>query len=63
MLIDENDKNTFQSYTHLHLHHLCAIVMDSVIREILIFILVTSSACIYMRATVEISSMLDDMQV
>jgi hypothetical protein len=57
------DENAFQSYIYLHLDHLCAIVMDSVIREIFIFILVTSSACIYMRATVEISSVLDEMPV
>jgi hypothetical protein len=57
------EENAFQSYIHLHLDHLYAIVMDSVIREILIFILVTSSACIYMRVTVEISSMLDDVPV
>jgi hypothetical protein len=57
------EENAFQSYIYLHLDHLYAIVMDSVIREILIFILVTSSACIYMRATVEISSMLDDVPV
>jgi len=57
------DANAFQSYIYLHLDHLCAIVMDSVLREILIFILVTSSACIYMRATVEISSVLDEMPV
>jgi hypothetical protein len=57
------EENAFQSYIHLHLDHLYAIVVDSVIREILIFILVTSSACIYMRATVEISSMLDDVPV
>ncbi len=53
------DENAFQSYIYLHLDHLCAIVMDSVI----IFILVTSSTCIYMRATVEISSVLDEMPV
>lgn len=57
------EENAFQSYIYLHLDHLCAIVMDSVIREIFIFILVTSSACIYMRATVEISSVLDEMPV
>ena len=57
------EENAFQSYIHLHLDYLYSIVMDSVIREILIFILVTSSACIYMRATVEIRSMLDDMPV
>ena len=53
----------FQSYLHLHRDLLCAIVMDSVIRELLIFVLVTSSACVYMRATVEISSVLDELEV
>jgi hypothetical protein len=57
------EENVFQSYIHLHLDHLYAIVMDSVIREILLFILVISSVFIYMSATVEISSMLDDMPV
>ena len=58
-----SDENAFQSFVYIHLDHLCAIVMDNVIREILIFILVTLSACIYMRATVEISSILDEMPV
>jgi hypothetical protein len=58
-----SDENAFQSYIHLHLHHLCAIVMDNVIYEIFIFLLVTSSACIYMSATVEISSILDSNEV
>ena len=57
------EENVFQSYIHLHLDNLYAIVMDSVIREILIFILVTSIAYIYVRATVEIRSILDDMPV
>ena len=56
-------KDAFFSYVHLHLDRLSAIVLDGAIREILIFVLVTSSACIYMRATVEISSVLDEMQV
>jgi hypothetical protein len=58
-----SDEHAFQSYLHLHRDLLCAIVMDSVIREIMIFVLVTSSACIYMRATVEISSHLDEILV
>ena len=58
-----NYQNAFQSFTYIHFDHLCAIVMDNVIREILIFILVSSSACIYMRATVEIRAMLNDMPV
>ena len=56
-------KDAFFSYIHLHLDRLSAIVLDGAIREILIFVLVTSSACIYMRAAVEISSVLDEMQV
>jgi hypothetical protein len=58
-----SDQHAFQSYLHLHRDLLCAIVMDSVIREIMIFVLVTSSACIFMRATVEISSVLDEIEV
>ena len=58
-----SEEHALQSYLHLHRDLLYAIVMDSVIREIMIFVLVTSSACIYMRATVEISSVLDEMQV
>ena len=58
-----SDENAFQSFVYIHLDHLCAIVMDNVIRELLIFILVTSSAFIYMSATVEIRSILDEMPV
>ena len=58
-----NDQNEFQSFIHIHLDHLCSIVLRSVIHEYCIFIFVTLSACIYMRATVEISSMLDDTVV
>jgi hypothetical protein len=58
-----SDENAFQSFVYIHLDYLCAIVMDNVIRELLIFILVTSSACIYMRATVEIRSILDELPV
>lgn len=58
-----SDENAFQSFVYIHLDYLCAIVMDNVIRELLIFILVTSSAFIYMSATVEIRSILDEMPV
>ena len=58
-----SDEDAFQSYTHMHLDYLCAIVLRNVIHEYLIFIFVTLSACIYMRATVEISEMLDDTMV
>ena len=58
-----SEEHALESYLHLHRDLLCAIVMDSVIRELLIFVLVTSSACVYMRATVEISSVLDELEV
>ena len=58
-----SDENAFQSFIYIHLDQLCAIVLRNVINEYCIFIFVTLSACIYMRATVEISSMLDDMPV
>jgi hypothetical protein len=58
-----SDENAFQSFVYIHLDNLCAIVMDNVIRELLIFILVTSSAFIYMSATVEIRSILDELPV
>ena len=58
-----SEEDALLSYLHLHLDRLYTIVMDSVVREILIFVLVTSSACIYMRATVEISAMLEEMPV
>ena len=56
-------ENAFQSYTQMHLHSLCAIVLHAVMHEYFVFVIVTLSACIYMRATVEISSMLDDAHV
>lgn len=58
-----SEEYALQSYLHLHRDLLYAIVMDSVVREIMIFVLVTSSACIYMRATVEISSVLDEIEM
>ena len=58
-----SDENAFQSYVHIHLDRLCAIVLGSVIYEYFVFVVLTTSACIYMRATVEISSMLDEMVV
>ena len=58
-----SDQNAFQSFVHIHLDHLWAIVLNSVMHEYFIFVLVSSSACIYMRATVEIRAMLNDMPV
>ena len=57
------DENAFQSYIHLHLDHLCAIVLHCVIQEMFIFTVATLSACVYLRAAVEIRSMIDDTVV
>jgi hypothetical protein len=57
------DENAFQSFVYIHLDHLCVIVMHSVIHEVFIFTVATLSACVYLRAGVEISSMLEEMPV
>ena len=58
-----SDQNAFQSFIHIHLDHLCAIVLHGVLHEILICTVAMLSACVYMRAVVEIRSMLDEMSV
>lgn len=58
-----HDEALSQGYIYIHLARLFAVVTHSVMCEFCIFILVTSSAFIYMRATVEISSMLDELSV
>jgi len=58
-----SDQNAFQSYIYIHFDHLCSIVLHSVMHEVFIFIVATLSACVYLRAGVEISSMLDDISV
>jgi hypothetical protein len=57
------DQNAFQSFVYIHLDHLCAIVLHGVMHEVFIFTVATLSACVYLRAGIEISSMLDDMEV
>ena len=57
------DENAFQSFMHIHLDHLCAIVLHGVLHEILIFTVVMLSVCVYVRAAVEIRSMIDDTPV
>ena len=57
------DENAFQSFMHIHLDHLCAIVLYGVLHEILIFTVVMLSVCVYVRAAVEIRSMIDDSVV
>jgi hypothetical protein len=56
-------ENAFQSYIHLHMHDLCAIVLHGVMHEVFIFAVAMLSACLYLRAGIEISSMLDEMVV
>ena len=58
-----SDENAFQSFVYIHLDHLCAIVLHGVMHEVFIFTVATLSACAYLRAGVEISSMLDEMMV
>ena len=58
-----SDQNAFQSFIHIHLDHLYAIVLYGVMHEVFIFIVATLSACVYLRAAVEISSMIDDTAV
>ena len=50
-------------YTFLYMDHLFAIVLHSVLLEFFIFTLTTVSVFVCMRASVEVSSMLDDMPV
>jgi hypothetical protein len=58
-----SDENAFQSYIHLHMHHLCSVVLYCVMHQVFIFTVAILSACLYLRAGAEISSMLDDMVV
>ncbi len=58
-----SDENTFHSFVYIHLDHLCTIVLHGVIHEVFIFTVATLSACVYLRAGAEISSILDDMAV
>ena len=58
-----HDETLSQSYMCIHLARLFALVTHSVMCEFCIFVLVTSSAFIYMRATVDVGSMLDELPV
>ena len=58
-----SDQNAFQSYIYIHFDHLCAIVLHGVLHEILIFTVALISVWVYVRAAVEIRSMLDEMVV
>ena len=58
-----SDQNAFQSFIYIHFDHLCAIVLHGVLHEILIFTVAMISVWVYVRAAVEIRSMLDEMVV
>jgi hypothetical protein len=57
------DENAFQSFIHIHLDHLYAIVLYGVMHELFILIVSSLSACVYLRAAVVINSMIDDTSV
>ena len=58
-----SDQNAFQSYIYIHFDHLCSIVLHSVMHEVFIFTVTMISVWVYVRAAVEIRSMLDEMVV
>ena len=57
-------KTTFgQSFLNVHIDHLCAIVLHSVMHEIFILTVVTLSSSVMLCATVKIESIIDDTSV
>jgi hypothetical protein len=57
------DDNAFQSYVLIHLDHLCAIVLHCVMHEVFIFTVATLSSCVFLRAAVKITSIIDGTPV
>ncbi len=55
-----SDENAFQSYIHIHLDHLCAVVMHCVMHEVFIFTVATLISYLYLHTLQEISARLDD---
>ena len=58
-----SDENAIQSFIHINLDHLCAIVLHSVMREVFIFTVVTLSSCVILRAAIKVTSIIDDTPV
>jgi hypothetical protein len=58
-----SDQNAFQSYIHIHLDHLCAIVLHSVMHEVFIFTVLSLGSCLIFSAAVKINSIIDDTPV
>jgi hypothetical protein len=58
-----SEQNAFQSYIHLHLHHLCAVVLHCVMHEVFVFTVLTLSSCACLRAAIKITSIIDDSPV
>jgi hypothetical protein len=55
-----SDQNAFQSYIHLHMHHLYAIVLHGVMHEVFIFTVLALGSCLIFSAAVKINSIIDD---
>ena len=58
-----SDSNAFQSFIHIHLDHLCAIVLHCVMHEVFIFTVVTLSSCMILRTAIKVTSIIDDTPV
>jgi hypothetical protein len=58
-----SDQNAFQSYIYIHLDHLCAIVLHSVMHEVFIFTVLALGSCLIFSAAVKINSIIDDTSV
>lgn len=57
-------KTTFgESFLNVHLDHLCAIVLHSVMHEVFIFTVLALGSCLIFSAAVKINSMIDDIPV
>jgi hypothetical protein len=58
-----SEQNAFLSYVHMHVDHLCAVVLYCVMHEVFIFTVVTLSSCVFLRAAIKIMSIIDDSPV
>jgi hypothetical protein len=58
-----SDQNAFQSFVYIHLDHLCAIVLHSVMHEVFIFTVLALGSCLIFSAAVKINSIIDDTPV
>jgi len=56
-------ENAFQSYIHLHVHHLFTVVMHCVMHEVFAFTVLILGFCTCLRAANKITSIIHDMPV